>query len=457
MTNTFKLRQIILLTLLALSCFVFSGCRKVDEIEIFPPIVFKPVPGEIGGGPVNDNLIVTTVEKTTGRAIRNAKVFVHQGEPLELVAESETDAEGTVSFAGQEITGPVTVTITCNQTIAYNTLSFVNVNAAKIVAPLERRKSPDKVNTALTFVGLGILDEKLSISRNEHTFPDIELDGGNLPEDPWITSVDNVPLAFSALTLDAGGNTTKFGFTVAPDGPIPPETPAMINLLPVSTQNVKIVRGNIQNPPANLDQPSAGWDPHKFYIFHSLGDAGQAGNVAAGFANVDVGYGFQTFVVETPGLDIHKLQVSAFNRQDAHGEMTTTCKTFRFENTPENFDVSFMNVPKQLQIDTDSDSIYPDLVWYSPEGNYTQVDIFHADYNYRWTLYVAGDDVNRMVIPPLEPGSEGALVSGELYRFRVTAWDVPGLNPDNMTFQELREKTVHRARSALTRFMITER
>ncbi len=457
MTNLYKLRQITLLTLFTASVLTLVGCQQEKEIEIFPPVVFKPVAGEIGGGPINDNLVVTTVEKTTGNVIQGAKVFVHQGEPMELVAQGETDAEGQVSFAGEGITGPVTLTITCNQTISYDTLSFVNINAARIVAPLDRRKTPDKVETALTFIGLDILDDKLSISRNEITYPDIELDAGKIPEEPWKTSVNNLPVAFSALAMDAGGNTTKFGFTVAPDGPIPPETPAMIKLNPISPQNVKIVRGEIENPPANLDQPSAGWDPHRHYIFHSFSDAGQAGNVAAGFSNVDVGYGYQAFVVETPGLETHKLEISAFNRQDAHGEMTTTYKTFRFDDTPEEFDVSFMNAPKQLQSDTSADNVYPDLVWYSQNGNFYQIDIFHADYNYRWTLYVAGDDVNRLVIPPLEPGSEGALIKGEVYRFRVVAWDVPGMDSDNMTFQELRETAAHRARSSLVRFMVTER
>jgi hypothetical protein len=454
MTNKNPVRHIIILSAVIILSACLSACKKQEKIDIFPPVVFKPELGELTGGPINDNLIVTAVDKADGTPVQEAKVFVHDSETYELLAETSTGPDGTASFAGKGITGPVTVTLTCNQTIAYDTVSFIGTNSAKLTVPMNRRKAPDKVNTAVTFLGLDYADAKLSISRNEHTYPDIELEAGKLPEDPWTASVEKLPLAFSALSMDPGGNTTKFGFTIEPDGPLPVGTPAMVNMVPGSTDTGKICGGKIENPPANLDVPSIEWDPHKHYIFQIFGNGGRAGSVMTGFANIDKAYSYQAFIVQAPGLMNSRMEISAFNRSDAWGEMTTQYNSFMFENTPESFDVGFMNVPKQLQIEKQEGQVFPDLIWFPTDSNMTQLEIHHADYNYRWTLYKVGDSLDKITLPPLEPGSPGSLITGEIYRFRVIGWKIPGLDSANWSFQELREKATHRARSSLAQFMV---
>lgn len=456
MINKNAVRHIIVYGTVIIIFACLSACKKQEKIEIFPPIVFIPELGELTGGAINDNLIVTAVDKINGTPIQEANVFVHDSDTNQLLAETSTGPDGTASFAGKGIAGPVTVTLTCNQTIAYDTISFIGVNSANVTVPMNRRKTPDKVNTAVTFLGLDYVDAKLSISRNEYAYPDIELEAGKLPEDPWTASVENLPLAFSALSMDPGGNTTKYGFTVEPEGPLPVGTPAMIRMAPVSTDTVKICKGKIENPPANLDMPSAEWDPYKHYIYQVFADGGRAGNVMSGFANIDKAYSYQAFLVQTPGLMNSRIEVSAFNRSDAWGEMTSQFHSFVFENAPESFNAEFMNVPKQLQIEKKEGQIFPDLVWFPTDSNLTQLEIHHADYNYRWTLYQVGDSLNRITPPPLEPGSPGSLIPGEIYRFRVIGWKIPGLDSANWSFQELRQKATHRARSSLTQFMVAQ-
>lgn len=456
MTNKNRARYLIVFISAMIFFSFFSACKKQEIIEIFPPLVFKPRPGGVTGGAINENLAVTAVEKINGAPVQGATVFVHNGETHELLAEGVTGPDGTVSFDGKPIAGPVSITLTCNETIAYDTVSFIGVNSAKVTIPMTRRKAPEKVKTALTFLGLDYEDTKLSINRNEYTVPDIELESGTgkIPEDPWTTSVDDQPLAFSAFSMDTGGNTKKFGFTVEPDGPLSVDTPAMIDMTPVSTQNVKTCRGMIENPPANLDMPSTEWDPYKHYIFQVVTDGGLAGEVMAGFANIDKGYSYHAFIVETPGLLNGRMEISAFNRRDAWGEMTTRYYPFQFENAPEKLDIDFLNVPKQLQIEKEKDLVFPDLVWFPPENNFSQVEIHHADFKYRWTLYVMGENVGKITLPPLEPGSAGSLIVGEIYGYRVIGWKIPGLDYSNWSFQELEQKATYRARSSLVQFMV---
>ncbi|MGB3975665.1 MAG: hypothetical protein WBM02_06675 [bacterium] len=456
MINKNRARYLIVFISAMIFFSLFSACKKQEIIEIFPPIVFSPRLGGITGGPLNENLVVTAVEKTNGAPVEGATVFVHDSETHELLAEEVTGPDGRASFEGKPIKGPVAITLTCNQTIAYDTISFLGVNSAKVTVPMTRRKTPEKVKTALTFLGLDYDDAKLSINRNEHTFPDIELESGTgkVPEDPWVTSVEDLPLAFSAFSTDLGGNTKKFGFTVEPEGPLSVDTPAMINMVPVSTQNVKTCRGEIENPPANLDTPSTEWDPYKHYIFQVYADGGLAGDVMAGFANIDKGYTYQAFIVETPKLLNGRMEISAFNRRDAWGEMTSRYYPFQFENAPENLDITFLNVPKQLQIEKEKDQVFPDLVWFPSETNLTLVEIHHADFKYRWALYVMGENVGKITLPPIEPGSAGSLVVGEIYGYRVIGWQVPGLDYTNWSFQDIEQKATHRARSSLVQFMV---
>ncbi len=330
---------------------VLNGCGEKEIKQLYPPVVYKAPVGELGGGPINDNLTVKTVEMLDGKPIPSAKVFIHATETLELLAEADTGPDGTVSFAGKGITGPVTVTVACNQTLAYDTVSFVGINTANMVIPLERRKSPEKIKTALTFLGLDSGDAKLTMSRNDIPFPEKDVKAGKLDEDPWVLTVEEQPIAFSALVADAGGNTTKFGFAVEPDGPIPVETPAMINLERVTNDNVKQCRGKIENPPANLESPAEGWDPYTRYIFQVYSDGGLAGDVVAGFANLDNSYAYQAFIVKTPGLENQRMEVSAFNRRDAWSEMSTAIAHFTFDAAPASSDFSFLGAPKNLQIE----------------------------------------------------------------------------------------------------------
>ncbi|MCD4653803.1 hypothetical protein K8T06_07690 [bacterium] len=432
----------------------FYGCSKNDSAEIFPPIVFKPVSGQLSGGAVSDNLVVTTVEKTTGKIIKDAIVFVHQGEPAELKARVVTDEKGVADFTGQGISGAVTVTVTCNKTIAYDTVSFVNVNAAQMIIPLERRKDSEKTRTALTFIGLDSGDTKLTLSRNDIPFKDKPVKAGNLDEDPWILTVPAEPMAFSALVMDTEGNTTKYGFTVEPDGPLSEATPAMINLVRVNSDNVKMCKGSLENPPANLDEPTKGWDPYKRYIFQVFADAGMAGDVVSGFANIARDYSYQTFIVKSPGLENMKFEVIATNRGDAWSETSTVIRHFTFGNAPETNNFNFINVPKNLQISKVENQILPNLVWESSDGNLTEVSLYHADYNYHSKLYIPGEEIQTLTIPPLELGSAGSLLADEIYRFKVTKWLVPGLDFANVSFQEILDNVTNRSASTLVKFMV---
>ena len=448
------LRFYLLILVMAAGSMLLNGCGKKEVIEIYPPIVFKPQAGELGGGAIADNLFVTTVEMTNGKPVSGARVFVHQPDTLELLADAVTGPDGTVSFAGKGITGPVVVTVTCNENIAYDTVSFVGINAANMVVPLDRRKSPEKVQTALSFIGLDSGDAKLTASQNDVPLQEQPVTAGKIEADPWTVTVDAEPLAFSAFVTDASENTTKFGFTVEPDGPIPVQTPAMIDLVRVSDQNVRICRGKIENPPANLELPVDGWDPFSRYIFQVYSDGGLAGDVVSGFANLDNSYAFQAFVVKTPVLTRQKFEVSAFNRRDAWSEMTSAFVHYTFDTIPQNVDISFIDAPKGLQSEKLENLPLPRLVWSSTEGNFHQVEIYHADYNFRWTLYVAGENPGGVVIPPIEPGSEGSLIIGEIYRFRVISWQVPGFDFNQMSFQKLSESVTHRSRSSMTQFMV---
>lgn len=434
---------------------MLQGCAKQEAAQLFPPIVFKPVFGEINGGPINDNLTVTAVEKLTGQPVAGARVFVHAMDSMELLADGTTGSDGVASFADKAIIGPVSVTITCNETIAYDTVSFIGINAAHVVVPLDRRKSPEQVKTALTFVGLDSGDTKLSVNKNDFSLPEKEVEAGKLEEDPWVLTLDNQPAAFSAFAMDAGGNTTKYGFTVEPDGLIPAATPAMIDLVRVTADNVKTCRGKIENPPANLETPSDGWDPFTRYIFQVYSNGGLAGDVVAGFANLDNAYNYQAFIVQTPVLTKQRFEVLAFNRRDAWSEMTTAFHYFTFETAPETLDISFIDVPKNMQIEKLVEHPLPKLIWISSEGNFKQVEIYHADYNYRWTLYLAGETTDHVILPPIEPGSEGSLIIGEIYRFRVITWQIPGFDFNSMSFQQMADSVTHRARSSMTQFMVT--
>jgi len=454
MKNGFFLRVFPLCVCVAGVIMILTGCGQEEAVDVYPPIEFTPVPGGATGGPVNDNLLVTVVEETTGSPIEGATVLIHQGEMYELKATGTTGPDGQATFAGQGITGPYTATVTCNKSIAYDTVSFININAAQLTVPLQRRKESEEVRTALTFPGLDAGDEKLSLFRNDVPYQEKVIKGGSLEEDPLMLKVPDEPMAFSAMAMDAGGNTTKYGFTVEPSGPLPAATPAMINLVRVSQDNVKICNGSIEHPPANLEAPANGWELNRRIIFQVFGNGGIAGGIVAGFANMSSEYTYQAFIVETPGMENMRMEVTAKNRSDAWTEMTTAFKHFSFMNAPANADFTFIKAPKNLQINSQSEGIYPELVWESDEGNLTQVEIFHADYNYHWTLYVFGEDIQTLHMPPLEPGSPGAMVADEIYRFRVTKWLIPGLNEVDWTFQGLKETVTHQSHSTLVKFMV---
>lgn len=446
--------KIISLSLVIVSLLLLSACGSKEAVSVYPPIVFKPVPGQLDGGAIADNLKVTAVVSLTGKALKDAEVYVHQGEPYELKAQMTTNDQGTADFTGKGINGPVTVTVTCNKTEAYDTVTMMNVNAANLIIPMIPRKDPEKSKTALTFLGLDAGDTGLSLSRNDVPYNEKAVKSGKLEQDPWTMRVPDKPVAFSALVTDGGGNTSKFGYTVEPDGPIPEATPAQIMLNRVTGENVKMTKGSIDNPPANLDMPTAGWDPYKRYIFQIYSNAGIAGDVVAGFANLTREYGYQAFIVNTPELDKMRLEVSALNRSDAWSEMATAIQHFSFDNAPMKQDFHFIDAPKNLQISKVDGQIYPNLVWEISTGNLTQLEIFHADYNYHWTIYAAGENITTMTLPPLEPGSPGALQTEEIYRFRVTNWLVPGLDFNASSFQAINETVTHKARSTLVKFMV---
>ncbi|HPQ39597.1 MAG TPA: hypothetical protein PLV45_04425 [bacterium] len=457
MKNRIKAGYCGFLLVMITATVLLSGCGGEDVMEIYPPVVFKPIPGEAGGGPVNDNLTVSVVENISGDPLENAVVLIHQGEPYELKATETTGPDGVASFAGKGITGPVTVTVSCNTDVAYDTISMIGINAARLVIPMERRKDPEDVRTALTFPGLDAGDEKLLLFRNDVPYEEKIVKSGKLENDPVTLKVSDRPLAFSAMAMDATENTTKYGFVVEPDGPLPAATPAMLNLVRVSQDNVKICNGSIENPPANLDEPSDGWELNKRIIFQVFGNGGMAGQIVAGFANISNEFTYQAFIVNTQGIEKMRLEVTAKNRTDAWTEMTTAFKHFSFVEAPAKMDFNFIDAPKNLQIATSEEQTYPDLIWESTEGNVTEVEIFHADYNYHWTIFVFGEDTQRLHLPPLELGSSGAMLADEIYRFRVTKWLVPGMDFGNWTFQGLNETVTHRSQSTLVKFLVKGR
>ncbi|MBN1296503.1 hypothetical protein JXA80_06960 [bacterium] len=430
------------------------GCSRKDAIELYPPVVFEPVPGGGTGGSIADNLVVSVVEKNNGKPIANAVVYVHQGEDWVQAGMEKTGPDGVASFAGKGISGSVTVTVTCNEDVAYDTVSFIGIDTAKLTVPLERRKEPENTRTALTVLGLDAGDSALTLSRNDVPYSEKTVKSGKLEDDPIVLSVPDEPLAFSAMVSDAGGNTTKYGFVVEPDGPLPQQTLAMLNLVRISTDTVRMCNGSIEHPPANLDEPSDGWDPYKRYIFQVFADGGRAGNIVAGFANISNEYSYQAFIVQTPGIQRTRLEVSAMNRSDAWTEMTTAFRYFTFPDVPSVVDFKFMKVPKNLQISKIENQAYPDLIWEGSEGNVTEVEVYHGDYNFHWTLFVMGEGINRLRLPPLEPGAPGSLIADEIYRFQVTQWLVPAMNPTDWTFQGLNEQVTHRAKSTLVKFMV---
>jgi len=443
-------------TMIAVSLLLsgFYGCKKQEASQIFPPVVFMPVSGEFAGGPIKNNLIVTTVEETTGKIVKGAEVFIHQGDPVQLIARLETNDEGIADFKTVEMVGPVTVTVTCNKSIAYDTVSFVNINAARLTIPLVRRKKAGKTKTALTFAGLDSGDTMLNLSRNDVPFKEKQIKAGTLEEDPLIVTVPAEPLSFSALVMDAAGNTTKYGFAVEPEAPIPAATPATINLIRVNSDNVRVCKGKIENPPANLGEPTDGWDPYKRYIFQVFADGGQAGDVVTGFANLARDYTYQAFIIQSPGLDKMKFEVTATNRSDAWSETSTVYKYFSFENAPSTADINFISVPKNLQISKVEKQILPDLIWESFDGNLIKVDIYHADYDYHWSIFIPGEKVQKLVLPPLDLGSPGALLGDEIYRFKVTALLIPDFDFNKMNFQTVRNTLTHKAASTLVKFML---
>lgn len=436
---------------------VFSGCGT-GEVEIYPPIVFKAMPGAFSGPTIDKNLEVKVVDAQTTKELQGAHVFIHQGNPMELIAEGTTDADGKVSFTGEEISGAVTVTVTGCEEEAYDTVSFIDINSSNMIIPITLRKSRSKVKTALTFPGLSAGDERLTYYINDQPKAELELTTvGKTEPDPHIVRVLSRPLAFSAMAMDAAENTTKFGFTVVPEGPIPVKTPTMLKMNKVNTETVKIVNGNIEFPPSNLELPQGGWDPSKYYSLGVFADAGIAGAVFAGFGNVTSEYNYQAFCCRTSGLKDMYLLITAFNRKDSWAEMSMIYLHSEFNQLPKSHDFKFKQVPKLLHTENVENSLYPVLKWIPGQGDLNVVTIRHDEYDYNWKIYSKNNSEKLVVfIPPIKPGSAGALLSGAEYRFQVETWSIDNFNYNAVDFQQIRKSITDKVRSKRYRFTIQD-
>ncbi len=434
------------------------GCEN-EKVAIYPPVAFRPILGGAEGGIIHDNLIVTVVDAWSGKPLNGAVVFIHQGNPLEEKAKIKTGEDGVASFANLGISGPVTVTVIHEEREAYDTISFCDINAAKVTIPLTIRKPPDKVSTALTFLGLDTGDSSLMLFRNEVPYKEMKImSQGNqlsVDPDPLVKTVPCRPIGFSAMATDQSGNTSKFGLTVMPDGPLPVSTPAMINMSTVNTGVVKVVSGKMAHPPANLKSPKNGWEPYKRYNFQVFLDGGLAGLISSGFANISNTFEYQAFCVSTPELPLMSLEVSAFNRMDAWAEMTTSILHGTFQALPEKHDFEFKNVPKDLHRQLSGNDNYPILHWEPVEGDLDIVSIYQSEYDYTWNLYLpGGKKSDSLPIPPIPMGSIGSILPDQMYRFRVETWTIPGFDYNNFSFQALANTVTHKARSTLFKFTV---
>ncbi|MBN1355287.1 hypothetical protein JXA40_03345 [bacterium] len=452
----------LMMILLAASVFLIAlgGCGN-SAVEIYPPVEFKAVHGSFSGEPVADNLEITVVDAYSGKPLKGATVLVHQGHPPVLSGREITGPEGKVSFAGNGINSKVTVTVTGCEKEAYDTISFVNVNSADMTIPLTIRKSPNLQDSALTFLGLDNSDDELTYYVNDVPGAGLKISSEgrktSVDPDPYVYKIADRPGAVSAMAVDATENTTKFGFSLFPRGPLPVSTPAVLDMSRISQETVKIVQGHVQNPPANLDPPSGGWNPQQYYSMAVFADGGIAGDVFAGFGNIMPDYKYQAFCCRTPGLDHLFVKVTAFNRSDLWAESAVAFLHSSFQNLPQTLDLTFKSASKGLHAESGESAPYPLLKWEPGAGDMDIITIRHDDYDFNWELYLSSaDSAGSLTIPPLIPGSEGALIPGEEYRFRVDTWTIPQFDIDVLNFQKIRRSVTHKSRSGRQRFWVGE-
>jgi hypothetical protein len=446
---------VILLILLGL-----SGCGS-GPAEIFPPVVFKPEIGSFSNSPIQDNLSIKTLDAATGNPLKGAVVMIHQGDPPELLARDVTGPDGTVSFAGKGINGPVCVTVTGCEKEAYDTISFIDINAAEMTIPLVLRKAFPAGKASVTFLSLDSGDDALMYYVNDQPQSELKISSSgkktSVNPDPYSFKMVKKPSSVSALATDPSGTTTKFGFSVFPNGPLPVSTPAMIKMNRISSETVKVVRGKLAHPPANLKPPKNGWDTPENYSLAIFADGGIAGDVFAGFGNIMPDFKYEAFCCKTTGLENLLLKVTAYNRSDFWAESSQTLAHYTFDTLPETLDLTFKNVPKELHQEWIEGMAYPELKWKPGQGNLEIITIRHDEYNYTWKIYSpAQGNTGSLMIPPLTPGSEGALIEGEEYRFRVETLTISDFDYNSLSFQSLRHNVDHRARSSRQRFLVRE-
>ena len=451
--------SILVLSIILISgCMLMFGCSK-EVIQKYPSVVYKALPGEFSGGPIQDNLVVRVVDAVTKKPLKNSNVYIHQDEPMQLKTIGETDSEGQISFKGQGISGPVTVTVTNSDEKTYDTITFIDINSAQMTIPLNVREAPEEIRTALDIVGFDPIDDKLTVYKNERPFPDMKLvtEGQEIhPEkDPITLKVPQKPFGISALVFDAADNIRKYGFIVEPDGPLPVTTPAIMPLTEVRTDNAKMIRGTLPSQPANLDAPTDGWDPFKRFSMAVFADGGMAGPILSGFGNIYKEFKYQAFCSDVEGMDHFFVELSAFNRRDVHAETTISYYHGTFQELPETYNFEFKNVAKDLVVDRPDDYAYPTLKWLHPGGDMVKIIIRQDEFDYTWDIYAALDgEVNSVSIPPLPLEKAGSLLVGEVYNYRVESWWIPDFDYTNMSFNQINRTIAHKSRSQRMKFMI---
>jgi hypothetical protein len=142
-----RFRRIFGIGLICLPVILSWACRE-KENGAYPAAAFKPVIGALTGGPIQGRLDITVLDDRFAKPLKDAEVYVHQGRPMRETARAATDADGHVRFEGMN--GPVTVTVVCETEEAYDTITWMDLDAADVVIPMTLRKNPRKVSVAST-------------------------------------------------------------------------------------------------------------------------------------------------------------------------------------------------------------------------------------------------------------------------------------------------------------------
>ncbi len=432
-----------------------SGCGK-DRVETVPPIVFQPVPGGISGPEISDNLVITVVDRTYGNPLSGARVFVHQGKSLTLVAEMETDENGVADFTGGNISGPVTVTAICQVNMAYDTLTLKNINASQIEMPLQLRKKNTKTKIAMQFEGLDTGDLMLAAFRNTIPLQPVNLDPESDEDSSGVRilkrTVYRQPLGLSALVYDQQKQPSGFGAIIRPSGPPPRSTPIRFPIHRITDKNLKKMTGSIELP-ENMDQPPDGWVTSSHVTMKVLASGGICGSVIAGLVEISDDLKYRADFIKIPDLESYILETVVRNGRSGNGQESIFYIRDGFDNLPVEMNIQCPPVPVGIFMERKHTDIYPVFRWDSAGGNLQKCTLFNSEYNYYWEIYDRGDPQNAVLtVPPLEPGSPGTLVPGEVYRFQVESMSVKDLDYNHWSFQSVESDLRYRSRSSPMKF-----